>query len=413
MRRIWAALFLIVTSVVFAVAGCVGIPLALLSCMAFDAPGSTANPLAWLLFLTIGSFPFVCLGSIILGWTCYYGRRDRYACLVALLPLVNVLIISLMLYAGGALGKTTEFIGELFISRFGSPHQRLKWNAEKFFNDPTVIELCKAIEEKDLNEIDRLAKAGVNINAKGRGNMTPLLWAFPMGEKVFGKMLVLGADPNVQLAENVMPPGYHGLDRGKSVMSASVELAHSYFSERIARNAKMDNYLELVLKHGGNANLEEPDGNTPIFCASHPQRTKNLIRLLLNAGADINHRNQKGETPILAASWNADDFKLALLEAGADYRIADENGWDIVLRIERITMPQGRGGQIASDWELAQAKPIIDWLANEGVNWEAARTALEDKDLMQNLKNLPADFKNRPWLPQRPELKKAAINAGK
>ena len=32
--------------------------------------------------------------------------------------------------------------------------------------------------------------------------MTPLSWAFPMGEEVFGKMLELGADPNyVQLTE--------------------------------------------------------------------------------------------------------------------------------------------------------------------------------------------------------------------
>ena len=68
-----------------------------------------------------------------------------------------------------------------------SAHERLKWKAENFFSDPGVISLCKAIEAKNLKEIDRLVKSGVNVNAKGRGNMTPLLWAFPMGEKVFKK----------------------------------------------------------------------------------------------------------------------------------------------------------------------------------------------------------------------------------
>ena len=61
-----------------------------------------------------------------------------------------------------------------------TPHQRLKWKAEDFFTDPGVISLCKAIEAKNLKEIDRLVKSGnVNVNAKGRGNMTPLLWRFP------------------------------------------------------------------------------------------------------------------------------------------------------------------------------------------------------------------------------------------
>ena len=55
------------------------------------------------------------------------------------------------------------------------------------------MSLCKAIEAKDLKEIDRLVMSGVNVNAKGRGNMTPLLWAFPMGEEVFEKMLALGS----------------------------------------------------------------------------------------------------------------------------------------------------------------------------------------------------------------------------
>ena len=101
----------------------------------------------------------------------------------------------------------------------GPPHQRLKWKAEDFFKDAGVVSLCKAIEAKDLREIDRLVKSGVNVNAKGRGNMTPLLWAFPMGEEVFKRILDLGADPNVVFSENFL------LLKNKSVVFASVELA--------------------------------------------------------------------------------------------------------------------------------------------------------------------------------------------
>ncbi len=80
----------------------------------------------------------------------------------------------------------------------GPQHRRLDWKAEDFFTDARAVALCKAIEAKNLAEIDRIVNSGVDANSKGRGNMTPLLWAFPMGEQVFKKMLDLGADPNMR-----------------------------------------------------------------------------------------------------------------------------------------------------------------------------------------------------------------------
>ena len=35
-------------------------------------------------------------------------------------------------------------------------HKKLKWNAEKCFDDPAVVALCTAIEKRDIAEIDRL-----------------------------------------------------------------------------------------------------------------------------------------------------------------------------------------------------------------------------------------------------------------
>lgn len=35
--------------------------------------------------------------------------------------------------------------------------------------------------------------------------MMPLLWAFPMGEKIFRRLLEHGADPNVKLTERIYP----------------------------------------------------------------------------------------------------------------------------------------------------------------------------------------------------------------
>jgi hypothetical protein len=71
------------------------------------------------------------------------------------------------------------------------------WRSENYFDQPLKIELCKSIEANDLVEIDRLVAAGADVNAQGKGKMTPLLWAFPDGNlERFTHLLKLGADPN-------------------------------------------------------------------------------------------------------------------------------------------------------------------------------------------------------------------------
>ncbi len=287
-----------------------------------------------------------------------------------------------------------------------TPYERLKWKADEFFDDKGVIALCKAIEKKNIAEIDRLAKSGVNVNAKGRGNMTPLLWAFPAGEKVFKRMLELGADPNVTLTEDCL------LLKGKSVTFACVKLVDGLMYNQYFYDVPMDNYLKLVLKHGGNPNATDLNGETPLFSVKETnRRIPEKIRLLLDAGADINRRDYEGKTPLISAVVWRKDYILCLLKAGADYRIVDYGGSDAVLWLDSVKRSYERNlrkrpNDESSKAQLLAMQPVLDWLANEGVNWKAARAAIDSPKTMANLKNLPADYKHRPWLPQRPTLKK-------
>ena len=281
----------------------------------------------------------------------------------------------------------------------GLPYERLGWDADGFFTDQGVLSLCRAIEGRNLREIERLVKSGVDVNARGRGNMTPLLWAFPMGEEVFAKVLELGGDPNIKLTETRLPPVFV---KGRSVMS----LAASPTPVVCAwGDIPTNSNLKLVLEHGGDPNIEDLDGNTPLFYLtddSHELRAR--IRLLLDAGADVNHRNKRGITPLI--SWYCSTKKgsvLRLLEAGADYRIADNNGLDFVLYVASAMHFYRKDNK--PDDRIAKAEiATIDWLTNEGVNWDVARAALGDKELMKNVKNLPTDYKHRPWLPQHPAV---------
>lgn len=157
----------------------------------------------------------------------------------------------------------------------GPVYDRLRWKVEDFYTDPGAISLCKAIQAKDLTAIDRIIKSGVDVNVKGKGNMTPLLWAFPMGEEVFGHLLDLGADPNIKFTKDI----WGGFDK--------------LYNEKRIKSGRVD--------------------------------------------------------PL--------------------------------------------------------QKEVFEWLAKEGADWEAARKAIEN-DVYKTIKDLPADYQHRPWLPQRPTLKK-------
>jgi ankyrin repeat protein len=173
----------------------------------------------------------------------------------------------------------------------------------------------------------------------------------------------------------------------------------------------MDSYLRLVLSHGGNPNLENADGDNVLGYVPSVKLKPDKFRLLVDAGADVNHRNQRRETPVMSTFANF-NYMLALLNVGADYRIIDEDGWDLILRLELDRMPlqPESGAPVISAHE---AQPVFDWLTKEGVNWEAAKKALNTPEIRNNLKNIPADYQHRPWLPQRPTLKKPEEEKGK
>jgi hypothetical protein len=97
---------LIVTTVLWLLAGLLGSVLAMFSVMMFDAPGSENNPGTIALFFSTSTFPLVCLLSIASSWILYRRQRFTIACWLACLPLLNVIadvaaIVWLEVYCGG------------------------------------------------------------------------------------------------------------------------------------------------------------------------------------------------------------------------------------------------------------------------------------------------------------------------
>jgi hypothetical protein len=186
-------------------------------------------------------------------------------------------------------------------------------SAADYFEDPRVVELAAAAARGDVEEVDQLIAGGVDVNAMGKEELTPLWWAFlARNLDGFSSLLDHGANPNVEDA------------KGRTV------LCHAAARED-------SRYLQRALAAGGDANRVssvfslEP---APLFCAVGNKNIQN-IKLLHSAGANLNVQDYHLQTPMkYAADLNWWDIVYALLELGADPSIENNSGHTIVYNIE-------------------------------------------------------------------------------
>ncbi|MEX1041922.1 MAG: ankyrin repeat domain-containing protein [Pirellulaceae bacterium] len=274
----------------------------------------------------------------------------KYA--VAILVLLLVLAVS-----GGGMKYVYR------VMPFTTWHAKQGWKAEKFFDGPQVIALCKAIEANDLEEIDRLIQAGADVNAKGKENMTPLLWSYPDNKLArFEKLLEQGADPNVKFEGRF---GTNYLNPGDSVT-------------HIAAKTKFEGHLAAVLKHGGDPNLKGWIENLPLHLViSYAPNKQERIRLLLEAGADIDGLSGSDVTPVMKAiSWGR-QFSLALflLENGAD-PMARQKG-NLQNCVEILVSNEMQTAKYWSPQQRTDFQKLEKWLVAQGISVDDAREDLK------------------------------------
>jgi ankyrin repeat protein len=245
-------------------------------------------------------------------------------------------------------------------------HERFGWQAEDYFTDPQVVALCHAIEAKDLAEMERLVKAGADVNAQGKGKMTPLMWAFPDNQLPrFKWLLEHGANPNV-VVESDFNTG-HRTFAGDSVT-------------HIACATPFPGYFDAVFDHGGDPNLRRTGDAgrdaTPLFTvifAGGRNRAEKVERLI-KAGADMNTLSDGVTPPMQAASWfKQNNLVLIMLNAGADFRTYDRHECQRLIHLV-VRQEFGTVGLKALTPQMqADRAAVIKWLEDHGESYEEAK----------------------------------------
>jgi ankyrin repeat protein len=201
-------------------------------------------------------------------------------------------------------------IAFLTVMLIGCQPSDRKYQAKDYFADSKVADLAEAARDGAIERIDNLVSQVIDVNAKGKKGITPLIYAMTgKTTKGFECLLEHGADPNLKI------------ETGSSAVSFAAEHQDSEF-------------LKLVLAHGGNPNINSntPRYNvnytpTPIFKAIWARNPENA-RILIKAGADLNVRNSDRSTPLISSAIiRSYDVMYVLLEAGADFRAKGSYGY--------------------------------------------------------------------------------------
>ena len=265
-------------------------------------------------------------------------------------------------------------------------HKRVGWKAEDFFEDAKVIELCRAIEANDLETMKKLIDAGVNVNAKGKDDMTPLLWAYSDYKfERFQMLLDAGADPNVVATSdfNIGREQFHPYS-GQMRFLAFEEFHKGSSVNVMAYQAGDSRYAWAVLNHDGDVNQIEPKtGRAPIhFILNQSLRRSEMLditKALIDKGAnpELPDPYKNNQLPL---QWAIEKRRYGagiaaiLLEAGADPNAkTDRNRWpptEMLLRGE----PRPTGDNQVQVFEY---KKLKDLMAKHGGDFETALNVLD------------------------------------
>lgn len=86
--------------------------------------------------------------------------------------------------------------------------------------------------------------------------------------------------------------------------------------------------VKYLISKGANVNVKLEDGETTLIQSAQNDDNKEIVKELLKADVEINAQTKKGLTALMRFAWmgQSEAVKM-LLDAGADTKLKNENGW--------------------------------------------------------------------------------------
>jgi ankyrin repeat protein len=226
-----------------------------------------------------------------------------------------------------------------------------------------------AVRNNDLQEIDRLIRAGAKVNAANRYGITPIYLACVNGSaQAVSRLLKAGVSANAtgNYGETaLMTCARTGDVEAVKVLieaGASVDALESWHGETALMWAAAEHHpevMEALIKAGADLNAHStvvtwerqktleprdkwlpPGGQTPLHFAAR-EGCLECVKVLVTRRADINAIDPQGISALVSAIINGHyDVAGFLIESGIDLTLADETGQTaLYAAVDMHTMP--------------------------------------------------------------------------
>ena len=186
--------------------------------------------------------------------------------------------------------------------------------AQEMFSNSKAAALANAVCKGEVSEINSLVHSGADVNYRGKGGISPLIWAMSCHNyQGMQALLKAGANPN-QPMENDQGPVW------------------------LAAGGSDPKILPILLKYGGNPSDVHHGRSSALENAINYNRTANM-KLLVQHGADVNY------VGVQSAGTNATgghrfDYIVFLLQHGythdlqglANYILLEKNSFGRYLK---------------------------------------------------------------------------------
>jgi len=271
----------------------------------------------------------------------------------------------------------------------------------------TNLELIEAATNGHTETVQTLLEAGVDVDAKDEGGMTPLMWAAVGGHATTVKVLLTaGADVSVEDNQGTTA-------RLWSANSEIRQLLKDPVSRLIeaATNGQTETVQEL-LEAGIDVRGKGEEGVSALMYAANRGHS-DIVRALIHAGADVNAKDKQGKT---AQMWTSKSSIVTLLENFQDHANAPAVVLDLqeanknnplpkahTPRVRMMENTEERPSQVRISWE-EYSLPVLSYLVYRGARYNANEfggsrdftllTVTEDTEVLIDLGNLSLSARN-------------------